>query len=68
MIRVKAVDKGVPPLSVDRFIRVQNTRSNPKSRDSQPSFLRQKYVSSIDEGLTRGQIVSKVCRLDHLYF
>ncbi|EPB76213.1 cadherin domain protein [Ancylostoma ceylanicum] len=60
MIRVKAHDKGVPSLAVDRFIRVQNSRSPPKSRDSQPSFLRQKYVSSIDEGLTRGQIVSKV--------
>ncbi|KIH60279.1 cadherin domain protein [Ancylostoma duodenale] len=60
MIRVKAHDKGVPSLAVDRFIRVQNSRSPPKSRDTQPSFLRQKYVSSIDEGLTRGQIVSKV--------
>ncbi|RCN33069.1 cadherin domain protein [Ancylostoma caninum] len=60
MIRVKAHDKGVPSLAVDRFIRVQNTRSSPKTRDAQPSFLRQKYVTSIDEGLTRGQIVSKV--------
>ncbi|KAK6741938.1 hypothetical protein RB195_009674 [Necator americanus] len=61
MIRVKVRDKGVPSLSVDRFVRIQSTRSPPTSRDTQPSFLRQKYVSSIDEGLSRGQIVSKVC-------
>ncbi|ETN72465.1 cadherin domain protein [Necator americanus] len=60
MIRVKVRDKGVPSLSVDRFVRIQSTRSSPTSRDTQPSFLRQKYVSSIDEGLSRGQIVSKI--------
>ncbi|KAK6022427.1 cadherin domain protein, partial [Ostertagia ostertagi] len=57
MIRVREV----PSLGVDRLFRVQNSRSSAtQPPDAQPSFLRQKYVSSIDEGLTRGQVVSRV--------
>ncbi|VDO35108.1 unnamed protein product [Haemonchus placei] len=61
MIRVRVQDKGVPSLGVDRLFRVQNSRSlHPPQPDAQPSFLRQKYVASIDEGLTPGQLVSRV--------
>uniref|UniRef100_A0A8L8K5R9 FAT atypical cadherin 4 n=1 Tax=Heligmosomoides polygyrus TaxID=6339 RepID=A0A8L8K5R9_HELPZ len=60
MIRVKVYDQGTPSLGVDRLIRIQSSRSLPKSADLQPSFLRQKYVSSVDEGLSRGQVVSKL--------
>ncbi|XGW17440.1 hypothetical protein V3C99_002216 [Haemonchus contortus] len=61
MVRVRVQDKGVPSLGVDWLFRVQNSRSaHPPQPDAQPSFLRQKYVASIDEGLTRGQLVSRV--------
>ncbi|KAK5985017.1 hypothetical protein GCK32_003622 [Trichostrongylus colubriformis] len=61
MIRVRVYDKGIPSLGVDRLFRVQDSRTSPTQLpDAQPSFLRQKYVSSIDEGLMHGQIVSKV--------
>ncbi|WKX99857.1 hypothetical protein Q1695_014605 [Nippostrongylus brasiliensis] len=60
MIRVRVYDKGIPSLGVDRLIRIQNSRAPAFRTDSQPAFLRQKYVAAVDEGLSRGQIVSKV--------
>ncbi|KJH47335.1 cadherin domain protein [Dictyocaulus viviparus] len=60
MVRVKVYDKGRPSLGVDRLLRIQNSRSVVDKTDIVPSFLRQKYVTSVDEGLTPGKIVSKV--------
>ncbi|VDM55287.1 unnamed protein product [Angiostrongylus costaricensis] len=63
MIRVKAYDKGRPSLGTDRLLTIQNSRSETERLEMAPSFLRQKYVAMIDEGLTPGQIVSKVATL-----
>uniref|UniRef100_A0A158P714 Cadherin domain protein n=1 Tax=Angiostrongylus cantonensis TaxID=6313 RepID=A0A158P714_ANGCA len=60
MIRVKAYDKGRPSLGTDRLLTIQNSRFETERPEMAPSFLRQKYVAMIDEGLTPGQIVSKV--------
>uniref|UniRef100_A0A1I7WF94 Cadherin domain-containing protein n=1 Tax=Heterorhabditis bacteriophora TaxID=37862 RepID=A0A1I7WF94_HETBA len=59
MIRVRAYDQGIGTLKIDRYIRIKNDKINLQKYDSQPSFLYQEYISSIDEGLDRGQVITK---------
>ncbi|CAD6188146.1 unnamed protein product [Caenorhabditis auriculariae] len=59
MIRVRVADQGSPPMASERFIRMKNDLAAEETLPK-PAFLRQSYISSVDEGLPRGQLVAKV--------
>ncbi|CAB3401585.1 unnamed protein product [Caenorhabditis bovis] len=56
-IRVKAFDHGNPSQSSDQVIQIVSRASRAASP---PTFLRQSYLASVDEGMPRGQFVAKL--------
>lgn len=60
MIRVKAKDMGIESKSTDRLIRIKDERANPPRAEGKPIFLREQYVSTVEEGRERGLPVAKV--------
>ncbi|PAV84222.1 hypothetical protein WR25_25500 [Diploscapter pachys] len=63
MIRVKVSDLGSPSLFSEKFIRISDERNFEEANFKEvpsPKFLRHSYISSIDEGLPRGQYVVQV--------
>ncbi|KAF1762611.1 hypothetical protein GCK72_010873 [Caenorhabditis remanei] len=60
-IKVRVMDHGYPiGLGTERTIKILNSQRPPANQQEPIEFLRQTYISSIDESLPRGQFVSKL--------
>lgn len=58
-IKLRVVDHGVPGLYVEKNLEISNR--NPQTEAKAPlEFLKQTYLSTIDEGLPRGQFIAKL--------